>query len=598
MLLAVQQIIFRMVISLSKTRVTIKLQLVLACVIALACIGSAQARVTIIGVDEKVRENVLAYLQLDDEACDAPVWLVRRLFSDSETDIREALEVDGYYNVAIERQLTLETTDGCWQADFSIVPGKPVVLRNVNVEIDDSGVHNKQLAKVVLECGLHTGDILRHAKYDECRRSISLTAKDQGFFDAKFIERRIDVFPAEHAADIALHFETGRRYVFGETVFDQVILDPALVQRAVTFSPGQPYDAELIRRMQRNLIVSSYYDQVVLTRKPRGEPYFDVPIHIRLTAGKKYQYNAGIGFATDIGPNLRLGMLNRRVNIRGHQAEFEINLSNIISDAGLSYRIPLDMQKDWFTIDTFYKVEDNDSFKSNLFGFGVQHIRKRDDGWLRTLFMNLRLEDYTTGAFDDGRSKLLTPGISYSFIEEDYPARPLQGHRSNMRLSGALESIISDTSFIQIYGKTKWAFRLWSDVRLLARVEAGATGIAEFDSLPASVRFFAGGDISVRGYAYESLGPTDELGAVIGGENLLVASVEIDKKFATDWSMAVFVDSGNAYDALSRFSPATGVGAGIRWYSPLGPFRVDIAYPLESSAPDVYRVHVTLGPDL
>ena len=588
------------------------LPLVLACLLCLICIGSAQAAVSITGVDAKVGENILTYMRLDDETCDAPDWRVRRLFSESEVDIREALEVVGYYDIKIERHLRLESdsefksssnsnlkaASDCWQADFTIIPGAAVVLRSVSIKIDADGKQNEKLADVVRECALRSGDVLHHASYDLCRRKISLTAKGQGYFDAKFIERRIDVYPAELAADISLHFKTGRRYVFGGTVFDQVILDTDLVQRAVTFSPGQPYDAELVRRMQRDLIVSSYYDQVVLTSEPRGEPDFDVPIHIKLTPGKKYQYNAGIGFATDVGPKLRLGMLNRRVNSSGHQTEFEINLSKVISDAGISYRIPLDKQKDWFTIDTFYKVEDNDSFKSNLFSFGVQHIHKRDDGWLRTLFMNMRLEDYETGAFDDGRSKLLTPGISYSFIEEDYPPRPIQGHRSDMQLRGALEGVISDTSFIQIYGKTKWAIGLWSDARVLTRVEAGATGIAELDSLPASVRFFAGGDISVRGYAYESLGPTDELGAVIGGENLLVASVELDQKFATDWSMAVFVDSGNAYDALSDFSPATGVGTGIRWYSPLGPIRFDVAFPLENDAPDEYRVHITLGPDL
>jgi translocation and assembly module TamA len=112
------------------------------------------------------------------------------------------------------------------------------------------------------------------------------------------------------------------------------------------------------------------------------------------------------------------------------------------------------------------------------------------------------------------------------------------------------------------------------------------------------VRFFAGGDVSVRGYAYNSLGPTDPLGAVIGGSNLLVGSVEIDQQIAGNWAIAAFVDSGNAYDKIKDFDPATGVGAGIRWFSPLGPIRIDIAVPLEKDAPDDYRLHITLGPDL
>ena len=158
--------------------------------------------------------------------------------------------------------------------------------------------------------------------------------------------------------------------------------------------------------------------------------------------------------------------------------------------------------------------------------------------------------------------------------------------------------MISDTSFVQLYGNTKWVFGLWPGGRLLTRAEAGITAIDQFRDLPASVRYFAGGDVSVRGYGYNTLGPTDPLGAVIGGSNLLVGSVEVDQQITGSWSIAAFVDSGNAYDDLEDFDPATGVGAGVRWFSPLGPIRIDIAVPLEKDAPDDYRFHITLGPDL
>jgi translocation and assembly module TamA len=554
------------------------------------------AEVSISGVEAQISDNILAYLRLDDEPCDAPDWRVRRLFADAETEIREALEVVGYYKAGIEK--TLETGGTCWQANFVITPGQPVVLRNVSIKIDSGGVQDSELEKVARNCALNPGAILQHANYEACRRRITRAAQDRGYFAARFTERRIDVYPVEYAADITLHFITGPRYVFGAITFDQAVLDPDLIQRFVTITPGEPYDAERVRRMQRYLVTSAYFDQVLLSRNPRGEPYYDVPIDIELTHGKKYQYNVGIGFATDVGPKLRFGVLNRRLNSKGHQAEFETNLSKVISDIGVSYRIPLDKPKDWFTIDAGYKIENNDSFESKLFTTGVQRVQERDNDWIRTLFLNLRLEDYSTSELDTDRSRLLTPGVSYTFVEEDYPPRPLKGHRSSVMTRGGINGLISDTSFAQVYGNTKWVFGLWSGARLLTRAEAGFTAIDELDTLPASVRFFAGGDTSVRGYAYKSLGPTDPFGNVVGGENLLVGSIEVDQEIAESWAVAAFIDSGNAYDDVKDFNTATGVGIGIRWFSPLGPIRVDVAVPLEKDAPDNYRFHITLGPDL
>ncbi|MCK4675850.1 MAG: hypothetical protein KAT61_08020, partial [Gammaproteobacteria bacterium] len=412
-----------MVTSPHKTWITAPMQLVLVGILWLGNLHGTHAEVSISGVDAQIRNNIFAYMRLDDEACDAPDWRVRRLFSDAETEIREALEVVGYYNVEIEKKL--EVSDACWQASFVIRPGQPVKLRTVSIEINTDATQgdrpDSELENTARDCALRSGDILQHANYDACTRRITRVARDRGYFASEFIKRRIDVYPTEHAADIRLNLATGPRYVFGATSFDQAILDPDLIRRFVNIKPGEPYDAELVRRLQRDLITSAYFDQVVFKPVPRDEPHFDVPIHIKLTPGKKFQYSAGIGYATDVGPKLRFGVLNRRVNSSGHQIEFDVNVSNVISEAGLTYRIPLDKPRDWFTIDTGFKLEDNDSFRSELFTAGVQRVQQHDNDWIRTIFLNLRIEDYEAGLVDDGVSELLTPGIGYAFVDEDYP---------------------------------------------------------------------------------------------------------------------------------------------------------------------------------
>jgi translocation and assembly module TamA len=128
------------------------------------------------------------------------------------------------------------------------------------------------------------------------------------------------------------------------------------------------------------------------------------------------------------------------------------------------------------------------------------------------------------------------------------------------------------------------------------RGQIGTTWESDFDKLPASVRFFAGGDSSVRGYKFEELGPVDAQGKVIGGPSLITASVEYEQPLRDRWSLAFFIDSGNAFEG-SDFNARTGVGIGGRWQSPLGPIRIDLAHPLRDETNNL-RLHISLGPDL
>ena len=122
------------------------------------------------------------------------------------------------------------------------------------------------------------------------------------------------------------------------------------------------------------------------------------------------------------------------------------------------------------------------------------------------------------------------------------------------------------------------------------------TDVGDVNKLPASQRFFAGGDNSVRGYQFESLGPTDESGEVIGGKHLVVGSIELDHRITDSWNAAVFYDIGNAINSVNDELFA-GAGVGVRWKSPVGPVRFDFAWALDKTD-EQFRLHVVIGPDL
>ncbi len=209
--------------------------------------------------------------------------------------------------------------------------------------------------------------------------------------------------------------------------------------------------------------------------------------------------------------------------------------------------------------------------------------------------MNHEEEDFDV-ADDEGRTTLLIPGISWTKIWADNPVNTKRGLRVYLDIHGTHESLISDTSFLQFRTQLKYIRGLWTDSRIIIRGEGGASLVREFSELPASVRFFAGGDHSVRGYAYNSLGPEDENGNVAGGRHLLVGSIEYEQKIRGNWSVALFYDAGNAIDSISD-AIKSGAGFGVRWKSPVGPVRIDLAFPLSESEKD-WRIHLIVGPDL
>jgi translocation and assembly module TamA len=173
----------------------------------------------------------------------------------------------------------------------------------------------------------------------------------------------------------------------------------------------------------------------------------------------------------------------------------------------------------------------------------------------------------------------------------------------------APELLLSDTSFSQFTADGKYIFSLGQRRRVLTRVSLGTMVVNDFNQLPPELRFFAGGDRSVRGFDYQTLGslrdcfPTENCDEVrledrvIGGTKLAVASIEYEKYFTQQWGAAVFVDGGDAWRGTD-FNLNIGAGIGVRWRSPVGVVRLDVAKPVKSELADAIRFHISIGPDL
>ncbi len=548
------------------------------------------AEVKISGVDGKAYDNVRIMLSLEKEKCDAPEWKIRGLFDKADQEIDEALRALGYYHADIKKSLTFGKT--CWQADLAIKPGPRVVVDEISISIKGAAHDDPEFQKLRDKLLKTAGSPLDHGQYEKMKSRIESLALERGYLKGAFSEKKLLIDKQLNKAQIKLAFDAGKRLEFGKVVVDQDILDPDYVEKFISIKTGTPFSSEELAQTHNNLSKSGYFE--IVDVQPDTENADDqVPVIIKLIPKKKHHFAFGVGFDTDIGPLVSAAYDNRRLNRLGHFLTSELDLSPVLSTAGIAYNVPLNKPvSDVFSIGSGFKYEDTDSFKTTSAKLSGRFKHALDSGWKQTTFIDLDYEDFLIGSTRT-KTLLLVPGGSWFKSVSNNPLRPSKGYRAKFDVSGSYKNPLSEVSFLQGALSATWLHPLPWNSKFIGRTELGATWVDQFDKLPTSYRFYAGGINSIRGYAYKELGPKDSEGNVVGGRFLGVVSLEYEKAVFDDWGVSVFVDSGDAFNADSILLK-TGVGLGVRWYSGFGPVRLDFAVPL-NEADSSFQIHFAAG---
>ncbi len=564
----------------------------------LLCASAAQAALDVVvrveGVGGDMEKNVLEQLSVEQERQQPllDIYRLRRLHQQAPEEIRTALRPFGYYRVQVES--SLEQQDGRWVAHYRINPGPPVHITALDVAVQGAAATDPAFTAWREAFPLHLGDVLDHAAYDAAKRDLLQLARDRGYFDARLERHRLAVDVVNNSATVELVMASGPRARFGEPHFDYVALEEPLLRRYLTFTPGDPYDADRLFALQRALADSDYFEFVEVRAAPAPGPDGRVPVDIHLRLRPDNRYTFGLGYGTDTGARASAGMERRRVNKEGHRASLDTSVSQVGASVKASYRIPLQHPaSDFFAFTTGWEREVLDTSTRETLTVGGG-LTQQIGAWQRSMALTVQNERYTV-ADQQAVTTLVLPSIGWQRVEADDRLFPQHGWRLAAELRGASETLGSDASLLQGVLRAKAVAPLWGG-RLITRADLGASDTPDFERVPASLRFFAGGDNSVRGYAYKSLGPTDASGQVVGGRHLAVFSAEYDHYFGGRFGAAIFFDAGNAFDN-EQFVPQKGAGVGLRWRLPFGALRVDVASPVRADKPD-WRLHLTIGPDL
>lgn len=574
----------------------IVLFVLLACCGLLPAAVQATVRVEISGVESEIEDNIRATLTLvrlgDRE--DLTEAAVRRLHDRVRSEARDAMRPFGFYRPRIESRL--ERQGGQWLASVRIDPGEPVVVSEVDVRLLGEGSSDERLLAVIAQSPLRVGRRLRHQEHDRLRNNLQGLAAARGYFEAAFEQRRLEVDVAEQTARVILHLRTGPRYRFGSITIQQDILDEALMARIVDIPEGDFYSAGALLRTQYRLADSLFFARVMVEPGTPDPATLTVPIDIQTTPSRRQRIRTGIGYATDTGVRGTLGVDWRRLNDAGHSASGLLQLSEKRSEFSGRYRVPIgDPINERLLFRASLVYEDLADLESRRVELGAAHVTQRSNGWQQTLYTDLLEERTRTPGAPDFEDLLVLPGISMEKLAADDLLLTRRGFRLRGDLRGSHHVLGATTDFLRLEAEANLVRSIGDDWRFFWRSMVGIGLVDGFDTLPASQRFFAGGDNSVRGYSYNSLGPRDENGNVIGGRHLIFGSIEAERRVWNRVALAVFVDAGNALDVFELDLEAS-AGAALHFHTPIGTLRLGAARSITESRG--WRFHLSIRPDL
>lgn len=561
---------------------------------------AARVEVQLDGIDGELQTAALGAVELQQyENREVSKAQVRRLYRRAEGQIKDALEPYGYYNAKVDGELVNEGEN--FRAILHVAAGQPVKVTELSIGVEDEARKLRAVRSAVSAFSPQKGQRLDHAAYERSKAAIHASLFSVGYLDAELAIHRVEVERASNTAKIELEWKLGPRYRFADTNFEGGQFGDNFMQRFIPWDVGDYYSQDKLLELQQRLFDANYFAISQVQPDTEHATEGKVPIAVTLAPAKRTVYTAGLFIGTDTGVGVRGGIERRWVNRRGHKLKFETILAQRLKTLSTLYQIPLPGPDNHsLNFGITYRDENTKTSESKTLRLAANDS-KTWHGWTRTIGLQFLTGDFKV-ADEKGHTTLLYPEVSLTKKRADDFNFPRKGWSLTLAARAGQKGLLSDTTFAQVTADAKWIHGLGDNGRFIARGSGGYTQVGDFDKLPPELRFFAGGDRSIRGYTFQTIGPrrlTDDNTEpkVIGGDRLLVGSAEYEYYFTPTWGAAAFVDAGDAFMG-NDFDLKVGAGLGVRWRSPVGLVRVDLGTPIGDEFASGVELHVIIGPDL
>ena len=536
--------------------------------------------------------------------------LVGNLAQRAESEAAEAMQASGFYRAQVSADL--QTTPDGWRLTLNITPGPIVHITQVEVVLLGGALEQQRVANFAKTFPLVVNAPLVHAPYEDFKRNWLQLAQDVGFLDAAYTRHEIVVDPQTDTAQVFLTLESGTRYTFGKTTFDQagpMLFEQALLDGYVPWKEGEPYRVSRLLEFQRVLSDTQFFERMEVSPQPQRDTH-TVNVTAGLSTRKQTRYAFGVGYGTDTGARVSAEMERRFLNARGDRFHGKVSLSERDVQADLELRRPwikplsgterlLGIEgfeiggtpsTDFFSVALRSRLEELDDVDTKTLSLRMS-ANDVKGAWRRQARLVMLYEEDNISNEPNLYGHMFMPGLSLFYRPKVWGRRTLWTWDADVQTT--LGSLLSSTSLTQLRLNGGLTLPVRQFDQILLRGSLGSSLSGDFNKVPISLRYFTGGDMSVRGYGFKSLGATDAAGNVVGGEHLLVMSAEYQWMFKNPFGMAAFVDTGNAFNGTDIELKA-GAGLGALWRSPVGMVGLYLAHGFENED-ESFRLHFSLG---
>lgn len=523
--------------------------------------------------------------------------LLDRLVREADDQARNAVATEGFFsartNITVARPAP--GSDDPMTVRVTVDPGPATRVTRVDLRIagpaaDDVPAGTDAVARAQVGWQLPVGEIFRQQDWDAAKRGAVATMTASPYASARLESSEARIDPDAQSAELAVVIASGPRFYFGGLDISGLSrYSPALVRNFSTLAEGEAYSEVRLDQFIRRLNAAGYFASVHASIETDPDQAHHATVRVSVIEAQPRRFEGGLGFSTDT--QVRGNFRYSDANVNGKAMQLSIDGRADAKIQELSLRLVRPPNDDGY-IDSFEtKAERSDIEGLETITASVGLTRRTLEERNHTVYRAFYYEDDQRPEGAPAiRSHALHLEYERTWRNVDHLIAPTRGYVLSGRLGGGPPGVSTRTYGRAILQVAAWQ-PLGQDSTLDLRAEAGAVAATSRDGIPSALLFRTGGDTTVRGYAFDSLG-VKRGAATVGGRYYAIGSIEAIRYFSPLWGIAVFVDAGNAGDDWRSLGPVLGYGAGVRVRSPIGPLRLDVAYGQETRQA---RLHMSVG---